>query len=265
MKTYFNQKTRVLRQHSFEYLDRNYPYISHQMRYMKNVSLRLGEPELQIIDKLVKPNGVVIDVGAHRGVYTQVFANKAKIVHAFEPVPLLSDYLRKVMPSNVTVYPIALSDQIGMAKLRIPYRGGYFGLGQGTIEISNDLGGRDPAEIEIRTDTIDHFLAGEESEIDFIKIDVEGHEESVLRGALQRMRQCRPIIMAEIEVRYNPRSLENIFKMLRELGYDGYFLKSGRRLMELDKFSIERDQDRGKIGTPDYVNNFIFSASPIMI
>ncbi len=261
MRTYLANKTKELRRYSFEYLDSSYPNLSHRMRYMKNVSLGMGEPELRLINRFIRPNAVVVDVGAHRGVYTQVFARTAKIVHAFEPVPRLGAYLRKVMPPNVTVHSIALSDRVGTAKLRIPYGGGYFGLGQGTIEPSNDLNGRQPAEIVIDTDTLDNFIDGK---IDFIKIDVEGHEESVLRGGLNHIRQDKPIIMAEIEARYNPDALSNIVAMLEMIGYKGYFLQSNI-LHSMDTYSVERHQDLRKLGTPEYINNIIFSTAPAMI
>jgi FkbM family methyltransferase len=114
----------------------------------------------------------------------------------------------------------ALSDEVGEATLRI-----YEPLtGRATIESENLLEGCDCSQIyEVavprrKLDDYDFDAVG------FIKIDVEGHELSVLRGASNTIERHRPLMLIEIEDRHKPNAICNAHNFLGNLGYEGYFL-----------------------------------------
>ena len=96
-------------------------------------------------------------------------------------------------------------------------------------------------------------------DVGFIKIDVEGHEGSVVRGGERLIRRDRPVILIEVEQRHAPKPVTETFQQIERLGYDGFFLKSGR-LRPVAEFDPARDQDVGNLHRPGtaYINNFVF-------
>ncbi len=164
----------------FEFLDNVAPVVSHNFRIYNAINLGHGEPELKIVNGFVDPERDAIDIGAHRGIYSQVLAQKAKKVHAFEPHPILYRYLKHVMPSTVEVHNLAASNTVGELAFHIPRGGGYFGLGQGTLEQPTYFDPDNKVVTRyVRTVVLDDVLS---EPVGFIKIDVEGHEPSVIRG-----------------------------------------------------------------------------------
>jgi hypothetical protein len=91
----------------------------------------------------------------------------------------------------------------------------------------------------------------------FAKIDVEGHEEAVLRGGLATLTREMPNLMIEIEERHAPGSLQRVPAFLREIGYHGYFLK-GADMISIERFDAHRDQVLGNASAGGYINNFLF-------
>ena len=61
----------------------------------------------------------------------------------------------------------------------------------------------------------------------FIKIDVEGHEEAVLRGMQGLMRCWRPTVLVEVEERHNPGAVGRVAAFMATHGYQGFFLLAG--------------------------------------
>jgi hypothetical protein len=96
--------------------------------------------------------------------------------------------------------------------------------------------------------------------LDLIKVDVEGHEFSVLEGARQTIERCRPSIIVEVEEVHNPGSLSRVRAFLESRGYSGFFFDDGLRPIE--QFNQTLDQspnnvsEAGRIGR--YINNFVF-------
>lgn len=52
-------------------------------------------------------------------------------------------------------------------------------------------------------------------DVGFIKIDVEGHELAVLKGATSLINRCRPVLLVECEERHSPGGTERLFKFLQ--------------------------------------------------
>jgi hypothetical protein len=105
--------------------------------------------------------------------------------------------------------------------------------------------------------TLDSFKL---TNVGFVKIDVEGHEEAVLHGGLETLKREKPNLMIEIEERHAPGSLERVTNFLSTIGYAGFYL-DGNQILPIARFDPHRDQVRqnGKVGK--YINNFLYFPS----
>ena len=138
---------------------------------------------------LTHPGAVVFDIGANVGIYTLLFSDRVTAsgrVVAFEPSPRNVVYLEKHLAlngaSNVDVVNAAVSDIRGYSAFDATS-----GSCTGHLEPSGGL--------LVRTTTIDHFVESSGLRPSLIKVDVEGSEADVLRGATGTLRSTRPQIL----------------------------------------------------------------------
>jgi FkbM family methyltransferase len=161
----------------------------------------------------------------------------------------------------IVVEPVALSDRSGSTRLRVLDQDG----GRSTIEPANDLldpDGSSVSQLLVRTKTLDSYML---EDVGVIKIDVEGHEMSVLAGALDTLMRCSPLMIIEAENRHRPNSVKDVFQFMESLNYVGYFFLDGL-LTPISKFDAELHQNPANIGSWKsnwarygiYVNNFVF-------
>jgi hypothetical protein len=130
----------------------------------------------------------------------------------------------------------------------------------GTIEEMNSLQGAPLARsVTVRMRRLDSYKF---TSVRFIKIDVEGHEAAVLRGATETIESERPHVMVEIEERHNPGSIEAVSRWFADRDYGGFFLLDNS-VVSISRFRAGEHQNRTnlsannmRIGT--YINNFIF-------
>jgi hypothetical protein len=96
-------------------------------------------------------------------------------------------------------------------------------------------------------------------DIDLIKIDVEGHEESVIIGAQNTIKKSMPIIIAEIQQRHIKKKISEVFETILNMNYNGFFIYEGE-LMSIDNFEYEVHQKSILQDTKSkkYIENFIF-------
>src|SRR5690242_20943827 len=80
---------------------------------------------------------------------------------------------------------------------------------------------------------------------DFIKIDVEGHQQAVLEGAVETIKRCQPRMLVELEERLSPGGLGRARAFFEPLGYRGVFVWQGQ-LKPIDRFSVETMQDQSR-------------------
>lgn len=156
-----------------------YPYIEQKTRsYIKVILSKLN----------IKEEDIVIDVGAHIGIYTIFFAkllSKRCNILAFEPSPLyrilrINLLLNKI--NTVLYYNIALGSKIGHISLYfIPTKSGIASIQEEYIGEAKD----EVFILNVPVATLDNLLREEISKgvrIKLIKLDVEGAEVEVLRG-----------------------------------------------------------------------------------
>lgn len=168
-----------------------------------------------MLQRLVARDRVAVDVGAADGVYTHCLTRLASECVAFEPNPDSAAAVRHRVP-RANVYEIALSDRSGRTTLRVPMRSGARMAGLATIEAANSLHGMEFANLNVAVSTLDAFKL---PRVGFIKIDVEGHELAVLRGAERTLMRDRPVVLVEVEERHRPGARESVIAWLKARGY----------------------------------------------
>src|SRR5665213_2290480 len=157
--------------------------------------------ERRVFAALLKPGMAVLDIGAHAGLYTLVaskLVGPAGHVTAFEPSLRERTRLMKHLAinhcGNVTVQPVALGETEGEATLYV-VQGNETGCNSLR---PGDVGASQPLQVPLRR-LDDLHARGEIGHVDVVKMDVEGAELSVLRGAEAFFREVRPVLLCEIE------------------------------------------------------------------
>lgn len=179
---------------------------------------------LPIMLSYVNESNHVIDIGAFIGDQTIAYSKKVgktgKVI-AFEPNPAAFECLEYNLRGidNVELINQGLSDSAGNIKLTdIPTNAGM------TYASKSKKG--------IKCVTIDSY---ELSKLDFIKIDAEGFEHKILKGAEQTIKKFKPIMVIEINnhaLMRNGTSDNDIYIYLNELGYDYKNIYPGQSLYE---------------------------------
>ena len=227
------------------------------IRLMAFMHYQIGEPEIRILKSLVVPEKDSIDIGANKGLYSYFLSRLSRHVFAYEPNLELQEFLSKSVRSNVSLFAIALSNSEGKATLSVPIVDNCVADQLGTLKEQTLVERVKTFEVPTtRLDDRGH------SNVGFIKIDVEGHEESVIEGAIELLTTVKPNLLIEIEQRHIDKDISQIFSKILALGYEGFFLLNGK-LKTLDEFSKEKYQNRSNyVGLSSlgntYVCNFIF-------
>lgn len=212
------------------------------------------DKEMTQIPKLIKKQDVAIDIGANIGFYSYYCSKIFKNVHAFEPIKLISKDLNDFTIKNksVSLHNYALSNSEEEKSISVPFIKNKNVLNYGYASLSNEF--ENKQELKISTKTLDSFNF---CDVDFIKIDVEGHENQVIKGGINTIKKFMPLILIEIEKRHTDvKAIETINKLI-SLGYDCIFLNNGI-LEKYEKFNFKVHQNQNYIGTNKYICNFFF-------
>jgi len=148
-----------------------------------------------ILKKHLKNTDNCIDVGCHKGEILDLFLHHApKGKHfAFEPLPYLFIALKSKYSKKATIYNYALADEIGKSSFQfVKNAPAYSGLKKRKYNTAKPV----IEEITVDKATLDRIIPTS-MDIHFIKIDVEGGEFAVLKGATQLLKRCKPIVLFE--------------------------------------------------------------------
>lgn len=225
-------------------------YVSHTfygnnfgiLKYDKGISQHLYNKNiiweshiLELIYKYIKPNTEIIDIGANIGTHSVGIINYFKshlsmntTLIAFEPQKIMYDLLcHNVKQSNPNIntklYNVGLSDKNCIIYNIVPDYKNTDNPGGYGLEF-NDTPTNNPREEKIAIQTLDSLNL---SNVSFIKIDVEGHENQVIKGAEQTIKQSKPVMIVEIlgGIPYDNANTEqkeyilNTIKYIERLGY----------------------------------------------
>lgn len=183
--------------------------------------------EMQVYERLIKPGMTVLDVGANIGLMSLLMSGlvgDAGTVLAFEPSKFANGLLRHNVEfngcGNLKVRRAAVSDAVGTTSFASPDPASITSFNYGVLSLGHAIearaGNNVPTDI-ITIDSLDLDNCG------FIKVDVEGFEAAVIRGALRTIDRCQPCLSLEIG-----NSEDNIswVSALKERGYRIFAIKA---------------------------------------
>jgi FkbM family methyltransferase len=162
----------------------------------------LGTWELdfaQTLKSFIKSGFVCYDIGGYKGYYAGIMAlAAAKKVFIFEPMPSNADSIRHMIALNpelpIELHQIAISDRSGESEFKFMTEAtmGKLAISSFEKEVSSEM------VFKVLSKSLDDFISSGHPEPDFIKIDVEGAEEFVLKGASGLLTRKKPILLIEI-------------------------------------------------------------------
>jgi len=154
----------------------------------------------------VKQWRVCLDIGSNVGQWTRPLAKRFDSVTCFEPNPNFRECFNKnITESNVTLFPFGLSDHEHTVT-----------QGMNATHLNEIVGDTSPRDGDIECRTLDSFGL---TDVDYIKIDVDGFEIALLNGARETLSKNNAVINIEMKERKRPKIVEESKRILRELGY----------------------------------------------
>jgi FkbM family methyltransferase len=150
--------------------------------------------------QVIRPGDTVLDVGANWGIATAIFADltgPGGCVHAFEPQLFLAEALARSVRLNgyphVHVHPVGLSTEDAKVVMQVPKNH----CGAGSVEALPPWASRDGVDhVSVELVGADAYLERLRlSRVRLMKIDVEGHEASVLSGAIRFFERTPPDVV----------------------------------------------------------------------
>jgi FkbM family methyltransferase len=159
---------------------------------------------------LLRPGDLFVDVGANIGFFTVLAAGRGARVKAYEPAPEASAICVRSVALNgraalVTVLPIACGAESGVTR---------FSTG---LDLRNHIVDAGEPGIDVAISTLDEQLDGVHPALTMLKVDAEGHDLDVVKGALRAIERLRPVILIEIWT-----GGAGPLKLLESMGYRPY-------------------------------------------
>jgi FkbM family methyltransferase len=201
---------------------------------------RFENAEQLFVQRYLEPGMTVLDIGAHHGIYSLLASVKvgpAGRVIAFEPSPRererLARHLRWNSCSNVTMEEVALGEAKGQEELFL-----VDGKETGCNSLRPPQNSLATKKLSVQVMRLDEYLRGKQIDaVDFIKLDVEGAELSVLKGAGELFeKRPRPVFLCEAQdVRTEPWGYpaSEIIHFLARLGFAWFMIREDGSLKML--------------------------------
>ena len=227
----------------------------------KSLSKVEFDAELLLLEFLLNKDYVFFDIGANKGEYAY-YAEKLinpKNIYLFEPEKKLNKQLKAIF-NNCKVFDVALSDSSGTHQFKIPVINGVADNCLSSLEVGNIEDNETEAIVyDVKTDTLDNFVDQNKTAPNLIKIDVEGHELSVLKGAEHTILKHHPTLIIEIEQRHHKDiNINSVFESFKQKGYTAYYYSKKQSQLFSYENKTHLTNSKEYFGNIDYINNYIF-------
>lgn len=192
------------------------------------LTLRFRRDEGAVLHFLARlaPDAVVLDVGANVGTMTLLFARRCPrgTVYAFEPIPENARATGAIIKlfglRNVRLLPIGLGERDEQVAMVMPSSDGV--RLEGLSHVVRDAETASGTRYDVHLARLDTLPDLRGRHVDAIKIDVEDHEQFVLRGAERTIARDLPLIYCELWSRENQAAC---FELLERYGYRPYVVR----------------------------------------
>lgn len=203
-------------------------YLRQFLKWLRlDLTLNLKYDRLteSVIRRVLTANDTAVDVGCHKGEILDIlqrFAPEARH-YCFEPLPAYFRALTEHYGNRHHIFPFALSDRNGSSSFQFVKNAPAY---SGILKRNYDIANPEIETIQVELRKMDDVIP-ENTHIKLIKIDVEGAELSVIRGAAKTIKRCQPIIMFEFGLGASdvygtaPDDIHDFFKSVR---YEVYTL-----------------------------------------
>lgn len=179
----------------------------------------------KILESKINENSNCIDVGCHKGEILDIILKQSpKGTHyGFEPIPSFFSELSEKYAGKATILPYALSEENGTSSFNfVKNAPAYSGIKKRAYKVDPEI-----EVIDVELKKLDDIIPSS-LHVDLIKIDVEGAEFSVLKGAKETIQRCRPTIIFEFgkgASEYYGTDPGELFDFLSEAGLSVFTLK----------------------------------------
>ncbi|MBW7875163.1 MAG: FkbM family methyltransferase [Candidatus Cloacimonetes bacterium] len=182
--------------------------------------------DLAQLCKLPICGDTALDIGANKGIFSYWISKtvgNSGLVYAFEPQPEMVEHLKKLQSifglTQLRIQPVGLSSQPGELNLFRNY------AGDGGASLIHVLGKGEKISVPVQTLNA-CFSNTPLKNLQFVKMDVEGHEVDVILGGMELIQQFMPVLMIECSL---PDQTDiKIANILEPLKYKAFFLDTGK-------------------------------------
>jgi FkbM family methyltransferase len=184
------------------------------------------EEDFKFFLTLLKPNDIVLDIGANVGITGAMISRTVQNgrVFSFEPIPFNFKTLMKVVKyfklKNVKAYNVALGPSKDTVEMRMPTIDGRKAYKSSFVKyVDYDYHKYDDIEVfQVNQEKLDEIVQKENITVNALKLDVENYEYYVLQGAKETLVKNKPIIFSEFW--YGSENQQKCFLFLEEFGYE---------------------------------------------
>lgn len=189
--------------------------------YLGDEGARYDDLAFTVMNRFISSGTNCIDVGCHNGLYLDQILRLAPdgSHHAFEPLPVLAEFLRVRYQQrrNVYIHDLALSNCSGATEFHFNTTNpGWSGIKRRSYPSEQD----EVQVLHVEMRRLDEIIENE-MRVDFLKLDVEGAELAVLEGARNTLRRHKPLVIFEYglgSAEYYEAWPERMFDLLTESG-----------------------------------------------
>lgn len=218
------------------------------------------EPELELVDRVVREGDTAIDIGANYGLWAYHLSRAVGPtgkVYSFEPIPFTARTFRLIgrglgFLGNVELVNKGCAEKAGRVEFTVPVQDGG-AISAGLVHMAGRKDARPGKEVHAAFDktknvecdvvALDEFLPNVER-LSFLKCDIEGADLYAMRGARRLLERHKPVVVIEI----TPWFLEgfgltvaDVYGFFEELGYACYRYDDGGRLVPTPCSEIVED------------------------
>lgn len=180
----------------------------------------LGNGEFDYLGPMMDPAKASLDVGANGGQFSLKLAAASARTIVIEPLKKYA-YLSDILPGNCTFCNCAVGETEGEIELKTPLVDGNPAYGMSTFTDPEKFGYPEYISQTTRVERIDAIVERELGgmPVGFIKMDVEGWEDAVLKGAAATIQRDKPNLLVELW----PQQMPDAARRIEDLGYRGFF------------------------------------------